>query len=123
MADRAEARRGDAALRVDGPDADVRAGVRAAGFRAEVGRVAPAVAVVVLAARLVVVAARFAVLAARLAVLLAELVARRVVVAARRVVVAPRDAASRASFCTCLLRPSRRFKALSTSACFAVRRT
>jgi hypothetical protein len=61
-------------------------------------------------------------------VLLAVVAARRVVVAARRLVVAVRvallllPAAFRASCCTCLLRPSRRFKAFSTSACFAVRR-
>lgn len=42
---------------------------------------------------------------------------------ARRFVVAPRDDAPRATCCTCLLRLSRRFKTLSTSACFARLRT
>ena len=78
--------------------------------------------------------ARFTVLLARFAVLLAVLLARLAVPEARRFAVAargvpdeagaaPRDAASRASCRTCLLKPSRRFNALSTSACLAVRRT
>jgi hypothetical protein len=54
---------------------------------------------------------------------LAVAVARRLGLVARRLEVAPLDATSRAICWTCLLRPSRRFNAFSTSACLAVRRT
>jgi hypothetical protein len=56
----------------------------------------------------------------RVVLLVVAVLARRVVDGAR---VTPRDAAPRAICCTCLLRLSRRFKALSTSACFARLRT
>ncbi len=61
------------------------------------------------------------------AVFLAVVAARRVAVLTRRFVeearAAPRDEAPRAICCTCLLRLSRRFNTLSTSACLARLRT
>jgi len=112
---RAEVRRGAAFLA---------AGFRAAGFAAAL------LAAGLVAAALRAGALRFAVVAFFLTVR----VARRVVVLARpaapaaRFLVAvaravPRDDALRASSCTCLLRPSRRFNTLSTSACLALRLT
>ena len=73
---------------------------------------------VLAARRRVVVAARLAVLEARRRVLAAV---RREELAARRVVDAPRAETPRAMSCTCLLNPSSRFSALSTSACLAAR--
>jgi hypothetical protein len=78
---------------------------------------------VLLAVLVAVLAARLAVVAALRVVRLTVVLARRVVLAVRRLVVARLAAAARARSCTCLLSPSRRFKAFSTSACFAVRRT
>lgn len=105
------------------------AALLAAGFLA-LGFAAALLAAGLLAAAFRAVTLRFAVVAFFLTVR----VARRVVVFARRVAPvarllvavareAPRDDALRASCCTCLLRPSRRFNTLSTSACLALRLT
>gem|GEM_PF-6043941 len=97
----------------------VDAGALAAGRRVEARRV-EVLRVVVDALRRVPPAALRVRVAARRFV---DAAARRVLPAARRVGDAPRDETLRATCCTCLLMPSSRLSALSTSACLAARCT